>query len=83
MDAETKLERFRQAAALITDEHDRDEKIVRRNIASMRKIVDDLEAGIPEGRRKYQERMAAEAERKAKIKADAEAAAAKSDGQAA
>jgi len=73
MDADSKLQRFREITHFITDAHDQDEKEVRRMVSEMRKIVDQAEAGIPAGRKAYAERMAAEAARKAKIKADAEA----------
>ena len=76
MDADTKLLRAKQAIALIAEAHDVPEKEVRRQIAELRKIVDQAEAAIPDGRKRYAERMAAEAERKAKIKADAEKGAA-------
>ena len=73
MDADSKLQRFREITHFITDAHDKDEKSVRAMVAEMRKIVDQAEAGIPAGRKAYADRMAAEYDRKAKIKAEAEA----------
>lgn len=74
MDVDSKLQRFREITHFITDAHDQDEKAIRRLIAEMRKIVDQAEAGIPEGRKRHAERMAAEADRKAAIVAAAKAA---------
>lgn len=76
MDADRKLLRAKEAIALIAEAHDVPEKEVRRHIAELRKIVDHAEASIPDGRKRYAERMAAEAERKAKIREEAQKGAA-------